>query len=266
VRRDGLQGQLSELSDWAATHGYTPVTHRYGQGSEQRADLMLPAGEGPYPVAVLLHGGFWRAGFTHKVMDGLAADLTRRGWATWNVEYRRGGSGGGVPRTLQDVRAAIDALAGLDAPLDRARILSIGHSAGGQLALAAAGSVTAVVSLAGVCDLVTAERESIGDGAVHEFMAGEPAERPEAYAAADPIGLLPTGRPVLLAHGDADDRVPIAQSRGYARAARAAGDRCELLELAGVDHFAVIDPRTPAWDTIADRLEALMAQARRAAP
>ena len=89
-----------------------------------------------------------------------------------------------------------------------------------------------------------------------EFIGGTPEERPEAYATADPLGLLPTGAEVLLVHGDADERVPVEQSRASARAARAAGHRCRLLELSGVDHLAVIDPRTQAWATVAEHLEA----------
>jgi dipeptidyl aminopeptidase/acylaminoacyl peptidase len=105
---------------------------------------------------------------------------------------------------------------------------------------------------------VSAARERIGGGAALELMGGRPDERPDAYAAADPLQRLPTGIAVLLVHGDADDRVPIEQSRTYARAALAAGDSCELLELDGVDHFDVIDPRTEAWAAIAGRLDSLL--------
>jgi dipeptidyl aminopeptidase/acylaminoacyl peptidase len=119
-------------------------------------------------------------------------------------------------------------------------------------------AVAGVVSLAGVCDLVTAARERIGESAAIELMGGTPDERPEAYAAADPLQQLPTGAEVLVVHGDADERVPIEQSRTYAHAARAAGDSCEFLELPGVDHFDLIDPRTETWTTIAGRLDSLL--------
>ena len=250
-----VQAVLAELSDWTVAKGRVAQTHRYGTGPEHDADLLMPDGGGPHRVAVLLHGGFWRARFTRATMAALAVDLAERGWATWNVEYRRVGSDGGVPETLDDVAAAIDALVGVEAPLDLTQLLVIGHSAGAQLALCVAGmpAVTAVISLG------SAARERIGDGAALQFMGGTPEKRPDAYAIADPLGRLPSGAEVLLVHGDVDDRVPVEQSRVYARAARAAGDRCELLELAGVDHFELIDPRTQTWAIIAEQLDALVA-------
>ncbi|HEY5428562.1 MAG TPA: alpha/beta fold hydrolase, partial [Solirubrobacteraceae bacterium] len=233
----------------------------YGDHPEQTADLLLPAGAGPHRVAVLLHGGFWRTRFTQALMAALGADLAARGWATWNVEYRRAGSDGGVPETIDDVRAAIRAVPQLGAPLDTSAVVIVGHSAGGQLGLCVADEplVGAVVSLAGVCDLRAAARERIGEDAARQFVGATPAQRPDAYALADPLSRLPAGIPLLLAHGDADARVPVAHSRRYARAACRAGDRCELVELRGVDHFELIDPRTSAWTAVADRIPALLA-------
>jgi acetyl esterase/lipase len=256
-----VQALLGELAGWVAAQGRAPRTCRYGSGPEQVADLLVPDGDGPHRVAVLLHGGFWRARFTRATMAALAVDLANRGWATWNVEYRRVGSGGGVPETLDDVGAALDQLPGAAPGLAGDRVVVIGHSAGGQLGLCLATrpSVTAVVSLAGVCDLQTAAREQIGEDATVEFMGGTPSERPGAYSVADPLARLPTGVRVLLVHGDADGRVPVQQSRRYAKAALGAGDSCELLELHGVDHFAVIDPRTPAWAAVVERIEDLVA-------
>ena len=254
-----LQLLLGELAD-LATAGGRPRSHAYGSDPEQVADLLLPRGRGDHPVAVLLHGGFWRARFTKSTMAALAVDLAHRGWASWNVEYRRAGHGGGVPETLDDVRAAIEALTTTAAPLDLSRVVIVGHSAGGQLGLCVADepAVRAVVSLAGVCDLASAFAEGIGESAALEFMGAGPAERPDAYRLADPLARIPAGVPVLLVHGDADQRVPVAQSRRYAAAAVKAGDEgCELMELAGVDHFALIDPRTAAWARVAARLETL---------
>jgi acetyl esterase/lipase len=220
--------------------------HRYGAHPEQWAELRLPERGEPRGAAVVLHGGFWRARFTLATTRAIATDLARRGWATWNVEYRRTGAGGGVPEALEDVAAAVRAL-----PLTASRVVAIGHSAGGQLALwlCKSGLLTGAVSLAGVCDLGEGARLVIGDGAVAAFVGDAD------LALADPMQRLPTGVPQLLVHGDLDDRVPVELSRRYASAARAAGDRCELLELAGVGHFEPIDPRSEAWSRTAAALD-----------
>src|SRR3954471_16700738 len=124
---------------------------RYGSHFHQFADLLLPEGPGPFPVAVLLHAGFWREEYSLELSEDLARDLPRRGWAAWNVEFRRVGdvSGGGYPATLEDVAAAVEALGGLDAPLDLDRVVTVGQSAGGHLALWAAARAGGAVRPAG---------------------------------------------------------------------------------------------------------------------
>ena len=255
------QALLSELADLVAGSDARPRTHAYGADPEQVADLLAPVTGGRHRMAVLLHGGFWRARFTRSTMAALAVDLADRGWATWNVEYRRVGNGGGVPETLDDVREAIAALARVEQPVGACRVIIVGHSAGGQLGLCVADepAVVGVVSLAGVCDLEAAYADGIGESAAQDFMGAGPKDRPDAYRLADPMARIPADADVLLVHGDADQRVPVEHSRRYARAAAAAGHgRCELMELAGTDHFALIDPRTSAWGAVAARLETLV--------
>jgi acetyl esterase/lipase len=248
-----------------------PAVHRYGPGPEQWGELWLPdpgAGGAPPPLAVLVHGGFWRAPRTCALLRPLAAALARDGWAAWNLEYRRVGQpGAGWPGTCEDVAAGVHAVAGLAGAhrLDLDRVLLVGHSAGGQLALlaaarpGAASRARAVVSLAGVVDLVDGARAGIGEGAVAAFLGATPDQAPERYAAASPLARLPLGLRQLLVHGDADPRVPVDQSRRYVAAATAAGDPAELLELPGVDHMALIDPTSPAWRRVAARLLDLLA-------
>jgi acetyl esterase/lipase len=233
---------------------------RYGPDPEHVANLHSPAPEGgPWPVVVLLHGGFWRDRYDRTLMTPLARDLAARGYVAWNVEYRRvGREGGGWPGTLDDVAAALDALADVR-EADTARVIALGHSAGGHLALWLAGRdgrvrVGAAVSLAGVCDLVRGAELQLGSGAVNDFVGGAPADVPERYAHASPAAHLPLGAAQLLVHGGRDDVVPIALARAYAVAAQAAGDDVELLEYAAADHFDVIDPRTLAWQAIAQWL------------
>ncbi len=230
---------------------------RYGDHPEQVANLHLPAEEGgPWPAVVLLHGGFWRERWDRTLMTPLARDLARRGLVAWNVEYRRvGQAGGGWPGTLEDVAAALDALADV-AEVDPARVVAVGHSAGGQLALwlgarrGGAVRLRGAVSLAGVCDLVRGDADRLGDGAVRGFLGASVAEEPDRYAAASPAALLPLGVPQLLVHGGRDDVVPPSQSRDYAAAALAAGDDVELIELPEAGHEDVIDPAGPAWAAV----------------
>jgi acetyl esterase/lipase len=200
-----------------------------------------------------LHGGFWRAPYLRNNTSAVAAALTRAGWASANVEYRRLGPGG-YAATLADVAAARRCLDRVDAPLDLSRTMAIGHSAGGHLALwlAATGGVGRLVALAGVCDLEHAARAGLGRDAVQEFLGGTSRDVPDAYEAADPARRLPLGVAQLLAHGTADDQVPFDHAERYAERARAAGDDCVLLALDDVDHFDVIDPRTAAWEAIGE--------------
>jgi dipeptidyl aminopeptidase/acylaminoacyl peptidase len=252
---------LAELADWVAGRPDTGAEHRYGPLPDQHGVLRLPAGgEGLHPVAVVVHGGFWRAEYTKSNTTAIAIALAGLGFATWNVEYRRLGSGGGYPETLADVSAACRALAELDEPLDLDRTLAIGHSAGGHLALyaAAEGLVGAAVSLAGVDDFASAVAGRLGGDAVREFLGGPPEAQEERYRRADPMRRVPLGTPILLVHGTDDDRVPVEQSRSFAAAARAAGDDVCLLELPGGDHFDVIDPRSGHWPAIAGAVAGLV--------
>ena len=231
-----------------------PERHRYGSTPSQRADLYVPAGHGPFPLAVTIHGGSWEARYGKSLMKALCADLNRRGVAAWNIEYRRvgRGQGGGWPGTFDDVGAAIDLLAGLgDARLDLSDLALIGHSAGGQLALWAASraesrvTVRRVVAQAAVCDMRPAE-------SAHAFLGGSPEEVPERFAAVNPVQLVPLGVPVLLVHGADDETVPVFRSRKYLEAARAAGDEVELVEPAPGGHRVHIDPRSEAWRVAAE--------------
>jgi acetyl esterase/lipase len=237
----------------------------YGEHPDQVANLHLPARDGgPWPCVVLVHGGFWRTGWDRTLMTPLAVDLAGRGVAAWNVEYRRvGQEGGGWPGTLEDVAAAIDHLSTLDG-VEGARVATCGHSAGGHLALWLAarhrlpagvpGSEprirpVAAVAQAGVCDLERGWRDELGAGAVSGLL-GSFTEHPDRYAVASPAALAPLGIPQLLVHGEDDGVVPLAQSRNHT----ALDSDADLLSLAGVDHFDVIDPRHPAWEATAEWL------------
>jgi acetyl esterase/lipase len=199
----------------------------------------------------VLHGGFWRARYGKWIMSALCDDLARRGYAAWNVEYRRVGplAHGGVPNTLDDVLAAVEFLSDVDAPLDLSRVSVVGHSAGGHLALWLAGATTVpkvFVALAGVADLRLAADLGLGDGIVPRFTAGN-------YALASPIERLPTGARTVLIHGRADVNVPIEVARSYHEAAVAAGEDVEFVERE-CDHMTLMDPRSEEWQLVLERL------------
>ncbi|MFB0836180.1 alpha/beta hydrolase family protein [Arthrobacter halodurans] len=254
-----------------------PGTHRYGPAPSQYAELYLPAARTRPGTAVLVHGGYWRARYDAGLGRPLAADLAARGWVAWNLEYRRTGGPegdrGGWPETFEDVAAGIDLLAPVlgSLGLEPGPVVVVGHSAGGHLGAWAAGRHTlpagapgsgpavrpaGVVSQAGVLDLAEAGRLGLSDGAARELMGADPERDPERWALADPARMLPIGVPVVALHGDADDAVPDALSRGYARAARAAGDPARFAWMPG-DHFAPITPGTAAWEACVDALSEL---------
>ena len=250
---------------------------RYGQSKFHIGDLRLPSGAGPHPVVVGIHGGFWRARYDLDYFGHVCAALTAVGIATWNIEYRRiGNFGGGWPNTLLDAALATDHLRVLAQtyPLDLTRVVTLGHSAGGHLALWAAArcllppgdplytpnplSLRAAVSLAGVVDLRRAWELRLSSGVVKQLIGGTPEKYPDRYAAASPIELLPIGIPQVLIHGAQDDTVPVELSRHYQDTARREGDAAELVELPQTGHFELVDPRTPAWATVAHAVQALL--------
>lgn len=261
--RRSFHGALDLLyANWADP----PTTVPYGDGSQQVGDLRLPTDPSAAPVVALFHGGYWLDPYERDLMGPLAVALTRAGWATWNIEYRRcGPTGGGWPTTLQDACAAVDALSDLAQrfPIDPRRVVLLGHSAGAQLALYAAGRGRApsdapgttpsiqpsgVISLAGVLDLQVAAIQGLGGGATEGFL-GVPADHPDHRARArlaSPIERVPVGVPQLVVHGPDDRLVPVEQSRSYVEAARRAGDNVEQAEV-GAAHLELLAPWGPAW-------------------
>jgi acetyl esterase/lipase len=233
----------------------------------QYGDLRLPRGRAPaagHPVALVIHGGAWHADWTSDYVAPLAEALTARGIATWTIAFRRlGNRGGGYPGTFTDVGRATDALRELAAryPLDLDRVVAVGHSSGGHLALWVAGRrglpsghplrgpdplpLAGVVSLAGIPDLEAALARGDRRDVLELLATGQAGAGPR-LAAASPARMLPLRLPQVLMVGTGDDAWRIASTEAYAAAAEAAGDPVTLRILEGANHADVIDPLGPA--------------------
>jgi acetyl esterase/lipase len=238
-------------------------TARYGPSDSQVGDLYVPNATRP-PVVCLLHGGFWRMPYGREEFSAVARDLASRNFAVWNLEYRRlGEPEGGWPGTFQDVAAGIDHLATLvieGHDLDLNRVVIVGHSAGGHLALWSCARIpmqpplrtplrvrpAGAVGLAAIVDLARTFSLGSGDNAVEALLDGSPSQRSTRYAAASPIALLPLGVKQLIVHGGMDQTLPAELARAYVQAARAAGDDVQFTELPMGGHMDFLDPGSDA--------------------
>jgi acetyl esterase/lipase len=210
----------------------------YGPDPLQFGDLRVPAAEPPLPLALVLHGGYWQAVYNLIHMGHMCRALAAAGIATWNVEYRSVGVPGGAwPAARDDLELALAYLDRL--PVEHDRVVLVGHSAGGQLALwAAKHARLPVVALAPVSDVADSIARRGPDSAAARYMA------PEHFAEGSPIELLPLGVPQIVIHGTDDDSVPYEMSERYV--AKAAGE-AELVTLPGTGHFELIDPLVPQF-------------------
>jgi acetyl esterase/lipase len=246
----------------------------YGSAPSQFADLWLPAGNGRHPVVVLIHGGCWRADLPGLDMMAYAAeDLRQHGIAVWNVEYRRlGEEGGGYPGTFEDIANAVDWLRKLAdvKKLNLGKVVAVGHSAGGHLALWAAARrrlpkasplyrdhalpIKAVVSLAGIGDLSdyrAAGPPACGGPRVIDLLDGTASRGPwDVFKDTSPAEMLPIGVPQAIISGTLDPIVPAAFGHTYAVEATAAGDPVQDITIGDAGHFELIDPASSAFEQI----------------
>jgi acetyl esterase/lipase len=237
----------------------------YGSEPNQFIELRLPRSKGLYPVLLNLHGGYWRAKYDLAHAGHLCEALRAEGIANFNVEYRRvGNPGGGWPATFEDVRSAYRYVRQESARfhLDLNRLVAMGHSAGGQLALCLAAHETSLrraIALAGVVDLRKAFALHLSHDAVVEFLGGTPEEVPEHYREADPMQLrIPEARQWLI-HGADDDTVPVEFSREYVQQKKKSGELVQLIEINRCGHFDLIDPDSAAFKQVTAAVLAALA-------
>ena len=276
--------QYSELTAVTAP----PADHRiaYGNDPLQFGELRLPQGSAPIPLVVFIHGGCWRSQYDLNHVAPAAAALVAAGVAVWTIEYRRvGDPGGGWPGTFDDISNAVDYVRTLAVQfprIDTSRVILMGHSAGGQLALWAASRkqnetagvfrssipplpIAGVLGLAAITDLAEYGASPGGcNSAVTPLMGGTPSTVPDRYRTVSPIERVPIGQHVVLIHGDADPIVPLAQSRTFVARERASGGSAELTVIPGAGHFDLVAPQSDAWSLVLREVRALTE--RRPAP
>jgi acetyl esterase/lipase len=251
----GTNGYINAIDHLHALLAHPPLTQRYGPDADNVLDLRTPDGEGPFKVAVIVHGGFWQSVYGRDVMDPMALDLTDRGWATVNVEYRRGP--GSYPAACNDLDRALDWVkvnAGQHR-LDATTIVAIGHSAGGYLVVNAAherDDLSGVLALGAVTDIVASSEARPQDDPVAAFIGGPRTTHGPLWSEAEI-----TGKPasaVSLVHGALDTNVDPSQSEAYVQLR---GGHTPLAMLGDTGHMELIDPSHAAWGTVIRSLEAI---------
>jgi acetyl esterase/lipase len=275
-----IQGHSGQSSRDILTRAVPPADHRISYGSDefQFGDLRLPRGDkeaGPRPVAIVIHGGCWMSEYGLSYMGHLSAAFAEAGVATWNIEYRRvGNQGGGWPGTFEDVGRAADHLRKIAKTyrLDLDRVIAVGHSAGGHLALWLAARkslpkdspvyssdplpLRGVISLAGVTDL--RRSGTACDANVTQLMGGSAMDKSAIYNQASPIELSPIGVPSAIVQGDSDTIIPLEMAKEYSDAAKKKGDDAKLVVIERAGHFEIVDPKSFAWETVRNEALALL--------
>jgi acetyl esterase/lipase len=253
--------------------------HAYGDDPLQFGELTLPDGDGPHPVVVFIHGGCWLAEYDLPHTHSLARALADEGFAVWNLEYRRvGDEGGGWPGTFEDIANGADQLRKLakEHPLDLTRVVAMGHSAGGHLALWLAArpklpegselhsadplKLVGVVALTPAPELDDLHERKVCGHVIDKLMGGGPEQVPDRYRQGNPSQLAPLGVPQKLIVGKYDESWAWAGEL-YAKTAREARDeQVEVIVAPESGHFEVINPKSSTWPLVVDAVKALLAQ------
>lgn len=253
----------------------------YGDDPNQFGDLRVPSSGGPHPVVILIHGGCWKAAYANlRDLAPMADALKADGIATWSVEYRRlGQSGSGWPGTYLDIGRAVDQLRSIadDYKLDLDRVVVLGHSAGGHLAMWVAArsrlpkgsplyvehplAIRGVINPAGTGDMeayISIEMRACREAVVEAMLGGKPADVPERYTQVSAIRMLPLGTRQVVIWGREDDFVPMWLAEKYEQAARQAGDPVRLVIVPGLGHFEIASPLSPAWPEVRSSIGSLL--------
>lgn len=276
------QAPASKLISWKEIAAMpVPPAHQkinYGPDSLQFGELRIPEGKGKFPVVVVVHGGCWLSAYNLQYMSHLSNALTKAGYATWNIEFRRVGNPGGAwPGTLKDVAMATDYVRELAKkyPIDAKKVAVVGHSAGGHLALWLAArkqlpktsllytrkplKLTGAVALAGIPDLAQYSTETGScNAAVEQLIGGSATQYPDRYAQASPQQMPPLHVPLRLVQGAQDPIVPVSQAENFAAIVNAKNGDAQVILLPEAGHFDLVVPNSPVWPQVLQSIEAVL--------
>lgn len=278
-------GSLATVTDPAPAVAQSPIpvydgppptaVEYYGADSLQWGALRMPEGPGPFPVAVVIHGGCWIDALGEGSLTPLAAALVDEGIATWDVEYRRlGHEGGGWPGSFLDVGAAVDYVRVLasDYPLDLERVVTVGHSSGAHYAVWAAGRpglpssseirgddpfpVRAAVGIDGPMDLAAFRESGVCETAIARLLGGEPDEQPERYAQASPLLMPPFQADIYL--NPAGMMFQVGDPEVMARRAAETGETVVVNPVPESNHFQLITPGHATFEPVVETIRAAL--------
>ncbi|MFM6941373.1 MAG: alpha/beta hydrolase family protein [Candidatus Planktophila sp.] len=200
----------------------------YGDNNSEKRTLLL------------IHGGYWRELFDREHMRPLAVALAKEGFNVVLPEFRR--VAGAPETTLRDLSFVISTLKEI-------KLTLIGYSSGGHLALLLADKFAftdQVIGLAPVTDMSESQRLELGRNAVREWLGDSADNHPEL----DPMLRPPIGAKTIFIQGVSDERVPINLTRNYVAEMAKHGHIIELVELATVTHFEMMNIPSPTYDAI----------------
>lgn len=254
---------------------------RYGDRPAQVVDLYLPQGAGPHPVVLMIHGGCWSQPWDRTLMNWAADDLRKRGYAVWNVDYWTLGETdrSARPMLFADVARAADALRDRAERhrLDLSRVVTIGHSAGGHLALWLAARknlppghfargrdplpIHAAISLGGLQDLELAAQppgSGCGTEVIGRLVGRGTSAVPDVFADTSVPRMGPLGIPQVLINGTEDRIIPTHFAEDYAGKMRAQGDEVRVRLIPRTGHVELIAPESAAWAAAVEEIDAFM--------
>jgi acetyl esterase/lipase len=262
----GLLGALPSFAQESKPVVEESVVYGKAGTTELKLDLARPAGSGPFPAIVFIHGGGWSGGSREGYRSQIE-EAARRGYVAVSISYRlmqfneaekeTTTASPIFPAQIHDAKAAVRWVRANASKyhVDPNRIGVTGGSAGGHLSLLVgltdpksklegesgtpdqSSRVQAVVNVFGPTDMAACYRTSSVAWIFRLFMGGTPDEVADTYKSASPLTYVSKDDPpVLTLHGDQDLLVPVAQATALDEKMKSIGASHTLTVFKGQGH------------------------------